>query len=112
VVLWPERRVTVRKILLAALAAGLMTSTATAEPLTWAAVAEPRPMTEVELKRATAGADLVDIGVIVPVNVAANVAIAAALAVLAENTMAGAGADTGIIDAVSLNQGFLGLVGP
>jgi hypothetical protein len=102
----------VRKILLAALATGLVTSTAMAEPLTSAAVAEPRPMTEVELERASAGADLVDIGIAIPVNVVANTAVAAALGVLAENTVAGAGADTGIMDAVNLNQGSLGLVGP
>jgi hypothetical protein len=56
----------VTKILLTALATGLVTSTAMAEPLTSAAVAEPRPMTEVELEQASAGADLVDIGVVVP----------------------------------------------
>ena len=100
-----------KKILLTALATGLVTSAAMAEPLTSAAVTEPRPMTEVELARASAGADLVDIGVVVPVNVAANTAIAAALGVLAENTTAGAGAETGITDAVSLNQGLLGIVG-
>jgi hypothetical protein len=99
----------VRKILLTALATGLMTSTAMAEPLTSGALVEPRPMTEVELERATAGADLVDIGVIVPVNVVANAAVAAALGILAENTMAGAGAETGITDVISLNQGSLGL---
>jgi hypothetical protein len=45
------------------------------------------------------------------VNVVDNAAVAAALGVLAENTSAGAGADTGIMEAVSLNQGFLGMVG-
>jgi hypothetical protein len=100
----------VRKILLSALATGLMTSTAVAEPLTRSAM-EPRPMTEVELEKETAGADLVDIGVVVPVNVVANAAVAAALGVLAENTTAAAGAETGITDAVSLNQGLLGIVG-
>lgn len=107
----PEGRVTVSKILLPALATALVTSTAMAEPPTSAPVVEPRAMTDVELERASAGADLVDIGVIVPVNVAVNAAVAAALGVLAENTTAGAGAETGIVDAVSLNQGLLGMVG-
>lgn len=89
-----------KRIVVPALLLGLMTSAATAE--SWPTQGEPRPMTESEMGQTVGG--LVDIGVLVPVNVVTNAALAAAVGVLAKDIQAGAPAVSDVDGAAVLDQ--------